>query len=387
MNGGIMKRISVTAIILSAILLALFSCAKNGEEGAETNTAKPAEPSHSTFPASGRLGNLIGGEIFPEPAKYLVLKGEGDLYYIYDRMGEFRSVCKGMGYLSGFYGEDGIVGNFSLRLMQNMDDWKTFGPLMLHIVDGELIEFLDCYTDKTVQVKSKGLSIGEFGGVLPFDDRYLVLEAYYDENAENGREFRYARCTWLDQNGEIAGEFDPAPFGRIRGVYGGKHIIAIDRGDAYVDEEPFKTKIYSLSGEILLENIETADAAVFYMLKEGEVVDGSVFARRLTLADYAYTEFDRWYDSAPEPMRTQPADAYEVEYNMMRHSIELEDRFVIGDNSVIGHSSFFWTETTPEPIRIYVGVKDGAGNWLFKIFNPALANDSKRRPISVFGLG
>jgi hypothetical protein len=315
------------------------------------------------------------------------LKGEGDLYYIYDRMGEFRSVCKGMGYLSGFYGEDGIVGNFSLRLMQNMDDWETFGQLMLHIVDGELIEFLDCYTDKTVQVKSKGLSIGSQGGVLPFDDRYLVLEAYYDENAEKGREFRYARCTWLDQNGELAGEFDPAPFGRIRGVYGGKHIIAIDRGDASVDEEPFKTKIYSLSGEILLENIETADAAVFYMLKEGEVVDGSVFERRLTLADYAYTEFDRWYDSAPEPMRTPPADAYEEEYNMMHRSIELEDRIVIGDNSVNAYSLLFWAESTPEPIRIYVGVKDGAGNWLFKIFNPALANDSKRRPISVFGLG
>ncbi len=383
MNGGIMKRISVTVIILSAILLALLSCAKNGEEGGETNTAKPSLP---VFPASGRLGNLIGGEIFPEPAKYLVLKGEGDLYYIYDRMGEFVTVCKGMGYLSGFYGEDGIVGNFSLRLMQNMDDWQTFGPLMLHIVDGELIEFIDCYTDKTVQVKSQGLSIGSQGGVLPFENRYLVIEAYHDENAKNGRELRYERCTWLDKNGDTAGEFDPAPFGRIRGVYGGKHIIAIDLADTSEDEDHFKTKIYSLSGEVLLENIEPADAAVFYTLKEGEVIDGSIFERRLTLAEYAYTEFDRWYDSAPEPMRTPPADAYEVEYNMMRRSIELEDRIVIGDNSVNAYSLLFW-ETTPEPIRIYVGVKDGAGKWLFKIFNPALANDSRRRPRSVFGMG
>ncbi|MBR3298778.1 MAG: hypothetical protein IKI64_06180 [Clostridia bacterium] len=384
-----MKRLSITAIILSAILLSLLSCAKNGGAGTETNTAEPAEtvaPALPVLPARGRLGNLIGGEIFPDPAKYLVLKGEGDLYYIYDRMGEFVTVCKGMGYLSGFYGEDGIVGNFSLRLMQNMDDWQTFGQLMLHIVDGELIEFIDCYTDKTVQVKSKGLSIGEQGGVLPFDDKYLVIEAYHDENADKGRELRYERCTWLDQNGDIAGEFDPAPFGRIRGVYGGKHIIAIDGGDASEDEDHFKTKIYSLSGEALLENIESADAAVFYTLKEGEVIDGSVFERRLTLAEYAYTEFDRWYDSAPEPMRTPPADAYDVEYNRMRRSIELEDRIVIGDNSVNWYSLLFW-ESTPEPIRIYVGVKDGAGNWLFKIFNPALANDSKRRPRSVFGIG
>ncbi|MBQ4429549.1 MAG: hypothetical protein II871_07235 [Clostridia bacterium] len=381
-----MKRISVTVIILSAILLALLSCAKNGEEGGETNTAKPAEPTRSTFPASGRLGNLIGGEIFPEPAKHLILKGEGDLYYIYDRMGEFVTVCKGMGYYSGFYGEDGIVGNFSLRLMQNMDDWQTFGPLMLHIVDGELIEFIDCYTDKTVQVKSQGLSIGSQGGVLPFENRYLVIEAYHDENAENGRALRYERCTWLDQNGKPAGEFDPAPFGRIRGVYGGKHIIAIDLADASEDEDHFKTKIYSLSGEVLLENIEPADAAVFYTLKEGEVIDGSVFERRLTLAEYACTEFDRWYDSELNPMRTPPADAYDVEYNRMRRSIELEDRIVIGDNSVNAYSLLFW-ETTPEPIRIYVGVKDGAGKWLFKIFNPALANDSRRRPRSVFGMG
>jgi hypothetical protein len=51
-----MKRLSITAIILSAILLALFSCAKNGEEGAETNTA---EPSHSTFPGSGFLRQVF----------------------------------------------------------------------------------------------------------------------------------------------------------------------------------------------------------------------------------------------------------------------------------------------------------------------------------------
>jgi len=378
-----MKRLSITAIILSAILLALLSCAKNGEKGNEANTADNSIP---VFPTSGKLGNLIGGEIFHEPAKYLVLKGEGDLYYIYDRMGEFVTVCKGMGYYSGFYGDDGIVGNFSLKLMQNMDDWQTFGPLMLHIVDGELIDFFDCYTDKTVELKSRGLGIGSAGGVLPFEDRYLVLEAYYDENVENGRALRYERCTWLDKNGDITGEFDPAPFGRIRGVYGGKHIIAIDPEDVSENEEYFKTKIYSLSGEVLLENIEPADTAVFYTLREGEVIDGSVFERRLTLAEYAYTENDRWYDSALEPMRTPPADAYDVEYNRMRRSIELEDRFVIGDNSVNGYSMLLW-ETTPEPIRIYVGVKDGAGNWLFKIFNPALANDSRRRPRSVFGMG
>lgn len=373
-----MKRTACSFIMVFAliILLSLLSCAKNGEKGNEANTAEPSQP---VFPASGKLGNLIGGEIFPEPAKYLVLKGEGDLYYIYDNMGELVTVCAGYGYLSGFYGEDGIVGNFSLRLMQNMDDWQTFGQLMLHIVDGELIEFIDCYTDKTVQVKSKGLSIGEFGGVLPFEDKYLVLEAYYDENAAKGRKLRYARCAWLDKNGELAGEFDPAPFGQIRGVYGGKHIISIDADDASENEDYFKTKICSLSGEALLENIESAYAAVYYTLKEGEVIDGSVFERRLTIADHAYTENDRWYDSATEPMQIPPEDPYDVEYVRMRRSIELEDRVVIGDNSVNAYSSLVWQESTPEPVRIYVGVKDGEGNWLFKIFNPALASDSRRR--------
>lgn len=379
MNGGIMKRISVTAIILSAILLALFSCAKNGEEGAETNTAKPAEPSHSTFPASGRLGNLIGGEIFPEPAKYLVLKGEGDLYYIYDRMGEFVTVCTGYGYYSGFYGEDGIVGNFSLSLMKHMDEYRDFGQLMLHIVDDELIDFFDCYTDKTVELKSRGLRIGSAGGVLPFDGKYLVLEAYHDRNP------RYGRCCWLDENGEIIGEFDPEPFGRIRGVYGGKYIIAVPRYMAREDEH-FNMTIHSLSGEVLLTNIEAAGAAVFYMMQEGEVIDDPVFDRRLIIADHAYTENERWYDRELEPMSVTPQDAYELDCVRMHNSIELEDRFVIGDNSVNAYSLLFWAESTPEPIRIYVGVKDGAGNWLFKIFNPALANDSKRRPISVFGL-
>ena len=371
-----MKRISIITVLLSAIFFSLISCAKNGENGNEANTA---EPTQAVISANGRVGNLIGGELFPEPAKYLVLKGEGDLYYIYDRMGEFKTVCSGYGYYSGFYGEDGIVGNFSLRLMQNMDDWETFGPLMLHIVDGELIEFIDCFTDKTVQIKSQGLGIGEFGGVLPFEDKYLVLEACYDESAQKGHELRYERCCWLDQNGDITGEFDPAPFGRIRGVYGGRHIIAIDPSEAPDEEDHFITRIISLSGEVLLENIETADEAVFYMLKEGEVIDDSVFERRLTLAEYAYTENDRWYDSELNPMRTPPEDAYDAEFGRMRRSIELEDRIVIGDNSVNTYSSLVWFESTQEPIRIYVGIKDGAGNWLFKIFNPALASDSKRR--------
>lgn len=371
-----MKRTACSFIMVFAliILLSLLSCAKNGEKGNEANTAEPSQP---VFPASGRIGNLIGSEIFPEPAKYLVLKGEGDLYYIYDNMGELVTVCAGYGYLSGFYGEDGIVGNFSLRLMQNMDDWQTFGQLMLHIVDDELIEFLDCYTDKTVQVKSQGLSIGEYGGVLPFENGYLVLEAYDDYSDEYGQYLRYARCVWMDENGNITGEFDPSPFGQIRGVYGAKHIMAVNKGEAYEAEGHFKTKIYSLSGELLLEDIEPASAAVYYI--GGRALQGREYECRLMLDNYAFTENERWYDSDLNPMQIPPEDPYDVEYVRMRRSIELEGRIVIGDNSVNAYSSLVWQESTPEPVRIYVGVKDGEGNWLFKIFNPALASDSRRR--------
>lgn len=374
-----MKRLSVTLIIFSLLLAALLCCAKNSETFNESGTASPeptAEPTPlSILPANGRLGNLTGGEIFTEPAKYLVLKGEGDLFYAYDSCGELLSVFKGYGYYSGFYGENGIVGNYSLRLMQQMDDYRIFGQLMLKLVDGELIEFFDCYTGKTVQVKQQGLRIGEVGGVLPVDGKYLLLEAEYSYDVELHR-YRsgYGRCVWLDEDGNITGEFDPAPFGQIKGVLGGKCILGIEPVYVGRDEGAFKTAVFSPSGELLYENIEPAAAAMFMQ-------DARAYECALFLADYVYDAQDHLINASLERETDPNADPYDAEYNRMYSSIELENRTVIGDNSTNPYLSLIGLEASSEPIRIYVGVKDGAENWLFKIFNPALASDSKRSSI------
>lgn len=369
-----MKRLSVIAVLL-ALLAALICCTKNSETPNDACAESPEQTSFLILPANGRLGNLTGGEIFEEPAKYLVLKGEGDLFYAYDRYGELLTVFKGYGYYSGFYGENGIVGNFSLRLMRQLDDYRIFGPLMLKLVDGELIEFFDCYTGKTVRVKQQGLSIGEMGGVLPVDGKYLLVEAEYSYDVELHR-YRsgYGRCVWLDENGNITGEFDPAPFGQIKGILGGKYILGIDPIYIGRDEGAFKTAVFSPSGELLYENIDPAAATMFMQ-------DTRVYECALFLSDYVYDEQGNLINASLEREADPNADAYDTEYSRLYNSIELEDRIVIGDNSTDPYLDLLGLEASAEPIRIYVGVKDGAGNWLFKVFNPALASDSRRSSI------
>ncbi len=377
-----MKR---TAAIAAALLAAfsLFACANNNGGGAQTEAPKPTQAAEQTaaplsFPTQGRLGNLIGGELFPKPAEYLVLKGEGDLYYAYDRMGELAAAFPALGLFSGFYGRDGIVGDFSLRLMKRLDDYSVFGQLMLRFEDGELVDFLDCYTDKTIALKSQGLSAGTAGGVLPFEGgKYLLLEAYDQEGYGARRAIRYGRCVWLDENGNITGEFDPAPFGYIEGVFGGKYILARPPVQDSAEEDYFCTTVYSQQGEALLGNVEAATAAVFYMPVGGIITEASL-ARWLEIASYVYDEHDNMFDQSLNRLSASVQDISGVDCVRMHYSMEVENRFIVSDNSTISYSPLFGQSATPEPVRVYVGIKDENGSWLFKIFNPALASDSRR---------
>lgn len=388
-DGTVKKTAKIFSIVISALMLC--ACAGNNmpetptptQTSVQTSapTAVPTKaptptpkadptPSPRPFPSPVRLGNLKGTALFDGPAKYFSLRGEGTLIYIYDRYGELVKTFSAYandysGSAVGFFGEYGIVGTFSLKLMEHIDDCVFFADVIVRMADGDIVEVFDRNFENRIDIKALGLSIGKHGGILPFEDRYLLLEAEYDSAA---KKMKYGRCVWLDKQGNITGEFDPSPFGRIRGVLNGRHIVCSD----YDSEYKYKSRVVTLDGRELIANIEPE--AYDFFTADGHEPNCSLSTTYKLVKDKNFVRYrlssDDEFKQSDHGSVTPPQNDKGKE----RHAIEIPNRRIVSPMGV----AEYWNGKTYTAQSVYAGITDDYGNWLFRIYNPNLASDSQR---------
>ena len=333
-------------------------------------TREPAEPAAADNPLMPRLGRLCDGPIFPEPAKYLVVSGESDIFYVYNNMGELISTFHAVedeyawGY-AGFFGEEGICENVRISTGEKLEPFSLFQDMILftswytdeHDWGDLLVRLCDEDFEEVFTRESTGLPLrlGSAGGVLHIDGKYLVLDRGVDysnwtEGADNV--IYNSDPVLLDENGAFLRNVDPAPFERIFGVFGDKYIMggSIKPGEYgyYLDE--FKINIYDLDGQLIMEDVYPEVCSVF-------AIDDESYLGALYAAEYLEDSAGNFYDKDLIPVSELPEGARDNPTRMRYGNLEFDDYVYHGWGSV------------------YVGVKDAEGNWLFRIYNPHLATD------------
>ncbi|MBQ4429547.1 MAG: PT domain-containing protein [Clostridia bacterium] len=363
-------------------------------------TAPPDTGEMPSFPGAIKTGNLIGGPLFDEPAKYFMIPGESDMHYVYDRFGELVAILnrerhEDSGASWGFYGEHGAPFGCGIESGEELPLGWLFGDMSLNISwhewhddDGQRHScfFLDGISDYRYEneismndapehtVRSynednenavetiRAYKLGWAGSVLHIDGKYLILERETWYNDEKDMfDVRTKGATLLDESGAMIGHPDFSVFGEIRGVFGGKYII----GEQPIYEEEWtedeygnigKTvmNLYTLSGELVANR-------VLPHKYDGFALDSEDYYGYVMLANYCSDENGQCFDKELNPI-DKPTDLQirSERPGSIYSPIELENRRL-------------------EIGSVYVGIKDDAGNWLFRIYNPNFASDSQRK--------
>lgn len=340
-----------------------------GESVRGTPKPRPTAPPNFTaqgfeFPTSGvKLGNQTGGRIFPEPAEYLVLCGSGGVHYVYSSMGELCGVFQSDGDLTGFYGEYGVCGDFSLKLM----DRFPLADYVMHCADifvgmqrdGEsrtAVSITDWRCEKTVFIDG-GIDFSGGGEVLHVEDKYIAIATVPDVNEygeQSGEDKRL--LTLIDSDGSVIGRFDETPFGRIEGVLGGKYLVCYDPEEPVYDNVDWLLyDLYDLSGNLFEEKVRVRWYNDFSYTMFG---------------DY-YLKDGKWHDCEGNERVAFPRDTAMSDIYWGVERLELEGVSIrLGGWSALSLGGMYNT-------GIYAGVVDASGNWLFKIYSPNLDSDSK----------
>ena len=319
-----------------------------------------------SFPTVGAgLGNLTGGRIFPEPAEYLVLGGSGGVNYVYSSMGELRGIFQRHLDYTGFYGEYGVCGNFSLKLMDHFPKGESVlrcADVFVGIeYDGDsrkALSITDWQSEKTVIIEGGGIDLGSSGELFHVEDKFLALyKGYSDEADRENSEPDIVKLTLIDSDGSIIGEIDNTPFNSIAGVLGGKYLVCYDENEVVFDEDDW----------------------VLYDLRDisGRLVEEKVVVRWYN--DFSYTMFGdyykkngKWYDCEGNqydafPRKNNMSDIYFATERMELEGVSIRN----GGWSIVSDFGF------REDGSIYAGIVDRDGNWLFRIYSPTLDSDSK----------
>lgn len=350
-----------------------------------------------SFPGAVQLGNLIGGELFSEPGTYLVLNGESDLHYVYDRFGELVTTFGAEDNefspwgRAGIYGEHGAPFGYSIERDEMLPDYQRFGDLLIqteywefidengensadhfitdikkiNLEDSDLMKAASEYTfvkttyeeneRKVEEITQRAFKVGYAGAIVKIDDKYLILDRSVVFGAEYpGLALNTKSAMLVSNSGEALGEFDTSPFGRIAGVFGGKYIIGaqlVPEGEQLVDGgfSFDRLNLYTLSGELVMERVWPLYYQRYHPEHELYITTG--YADHLQTIDGSFynAELERIDEPTPEELYGgERADIY--------GALRMADRVV-------------------EQSEIYTGIKDGEGNWLFRIYRPRFVND------------
>ena len=345
----------------------------------ETPSEEPAEPSSEPKPAPSdnpylpKLGRLCEGPIFPEPAKYLVISGESDIFYVYDNMGELVNTFHAVedeyawGY-PGFFGEEGICEGVRVsdgevvpyfNLFQDMIfytswfyDETSWGDKLDRMCNEDFEELF------TPGSSGREISFGNAGGVIHIDGKYLILDRDYDWNDDDlSTQLVYnSEPMLLDSDGSFIGTLDPSPFGTIIGVFAQKYLICIPGNYA----EPWKINetfyenygcmLYTLDGTLVMEGLRPCANSYF-------VVDDEGGYGQLRSAEYMELPDGDWLDEDFNRITDHPKYAGANPVFQRYGNIQFEDIYYSAG-------------------RVYAGVRNVEdGSWLFRIYNPKLATD------------
>ncbi len=331
-------------------------------------TEAPAELTPNPF--LPRIGRLCDGPIFPEPAKYLVISGESDNFYVYDNMGELIKTFHAVeddfawGY-AGFFGPEGICENVRIATGEQVEPFDIFDDMVLRTSwysddnnwGYKLTGLYNEDFDEVFSAESLGreLDLGEAGGVLHVDGKYLVIGRRMDWEADDDSDGLHyvAEPLLIDAEGRLAGTVDPAPFGRIFGVLGGKYLICShsERSEPWELLDGYLCEIFTLDGQLVRQGVKPIAYSTYS-------ADEELSAGMLIAANYVEDEQGNFYDADLEPVSELPADAAVNPVRERYGNLEFED-----------YEYYGWG-------NVFVGVKDAQGNWLFRIYNPKLASDA-----------
>ncbi len=390
-----MKRI---AVLLFALTMLLTSCVPSqsvhGDETAATCTESPtdapselptsepselpsAEPSFEVneFPDFSDLipktGRLVDGPIFPEPYKYLVLSGESDMHYVYNNMGEllysFSAFVdeEGDPPCSGLFTADGISCWHRLKDNTVTTPFRVFHDLAVTVKWFEDEDGFDSHACITLirdmnlenprEFAKDELNLGNIGGLMKFGDKYLLvkrddLSIYSDDGKCDDT------ITVLDSNFNKIGSLDSELFPQIAGVCGDKYIVCYKSvGENYWTDTTYS--IYSLTGELLMDDVTVLCNDSFYLNSELGSVFGFFEIKALT--DKDGNHFDE--------------NLKRIEGHFDNRVYYVPDRF-FGTYEADGFTVY--DRYTYKYSDVYSGIKDKDGNWVFRIYSPAFASDS-----------
>lgn len=345
-----------------------------------------AEP--PVFPTPGRLGNLLNGEaVLPEGMAYFVLDGESDIHYVYDRYGELEATFtapsddfKGWSDFAGIYGKYGIPYGYCIKRGEMMPENiirfanRLFEYRKIWEEEDEYSEYAEYYGfvltafwDEKLERRiefNKPIGFGFGAGILPVDGRLLLIA---DRNAEeNGEQSYQTEAIILDENGEVIGDFDPTPFGgfdMIEGVFADRYLLVRSDDEFHpmeLDREwqrYGKYDLYSLSGECIMRDCWTRPQERFHYW-DG-CGRGLVYANRLI-------------NRQGEVLGSDLSAIYTVSEGTDLHTFDIT---ASENDSIFGR--YYRCGYSVDQEGVYAGVKDEEGSWVFKVYNPKLASDSK----------
>ncbi|MBO6061256.1 MAG: hypothetical protein J6P98_03985, partial [Clostridia bacterium] len=315
------------------------------------------------------------------PAKYLVISGEGDNFYVYDNMGELVKVFNAVedDYAwggPGLYGEDGICENVRISTGEHLpkfqlsgdrfvfyeEDWENYSFPLLYIADEDLNTIISF-------PEGERPDMGYSGGVLFVDGRMLVLSRSIDYDrpwgdmlVNNGDIMVY------DMQGNRLPDIDPEPFGHILGVFGDKYIIGGEFRSDWEDGDlpsdavflEYDCTLFDLEGNKVMEHVIPVWGLNTYFSIETEGGEGALFSLY-----YLRDEKGKLYDADLEP--TDHHEIYKENPLYSRYGA------LYNEMEELGYCVENW-----DPL--YSGVRrlneDGSrGEWTFRIYNPKLVSD------------
>lgn len=351
-------------------------------------TAPPDMGEMPDFPSTVRLGNLIGGELFPEPAKYLVIPGESGLHYVYDNRGELvdtflstgcMSDADGMDDAHGFYGEYGICHGYSLK-EKALVTWDRFyfqgncylraGLYVYEVCDAscenpkrfsgdpDSMQEFNLAVDEP-QISAETCDIGLCGCIFKLDDRYLAIEAWPDSTVSYEDDDYWSKvyeCAYANIRGArlydenlclLNEQVDFEALGRVSGVFGNRYIYS-------------EGSILTLDGERVMENIELIQKGSWSFDISGHFTDEPSDKGEIT---YVYGDYIVDENGVCYGRDLKVVDRSEVEKQQPDY---IFDPILPEDRAFVRRG-------------VYAGIKNGEGNWLFRIYDPRSTFDSVER--------
>lgn len=322
------------------------------------------------YPTPGAIGKLCEGPIFPEPVKYLVLKGESDHFYVYNNMGElirsFSAVDDEYAFgWPGFFGEDGICENVRIATGETVEPFALFGDFILRTewYDDEgwgvkLTSVMDCDFNELFSFDpDEAPKLGECGGVLHIDGNYLVFGRKFDWNSsEEKMDYLYDPVLY-DEHGNVLRTVDPEPFGKIYGVFGGKYIIGGTVKEGYEGYwyDEYDLSLFTLDGEVVMSDIRPEWSSSF--CADDEMSQGILLSTDW-LTDKNGVKRGADLNAVDEIPDITERDRLNLRYGNL--DSYMEERGLV---------AISWG-------TVYAGVRTTDGEWLFRIYDPRFASDS-----------